>query len=364
MAWKDGTTAKPWRASWFDIEGHRRSKVFRYKADAEAYEREQKRTRQRARGTLAEWLDAGGRDRVLAGLAPSTIATYRGHLTRRIVPDLGGWQIAAITPDAIERCRDQWLTSGLSPSAVAGTMNCLARVFRTLVKARLLDRSPMDEADRPTLPTPQHVQALDPGDVARLAAEVSLPRPDGIDRQCYADYVQLAGYTGLRAGELAALAPEAVSLRDGLITVRAAVSAGVHRQTTKSGHVRHVPILDSVRPILTRLLAEHRGPQTAPLLRGPLGGVWNHSNFLDSVDWPRMVARLGIPGLRFHDLRGTAITLWIRAGIPLTTVRAMAGHASLATTDLYARAVSGDLSQAVNLANSYMSRYIEGRDGE
>ena len=46
---------------------------------------------------------------------------------------------------------------------------------------------------------------------------------------------------------------------------------------------------------------------------------------------------LGCPGRHFHDLRATAIVLWIRSEVPLSTVRALAGHASLATTDRYAR---------------------------
>ena len=38
--------------------------------------------------------------------------------------------------------------------------------------------------------------------------------------------------------------------------------------------------------------------------------------------------------------------LWIRAEVPLTTVRMLAGHASLATTDRYARIARNDLAGA------------------
>ena len=69
------------------------------------------------------------------------------------------------------------------------------------------------------------------------------------------------------------------------------------------------------------------------VLLGPLGGRLCHSNFRTKVRWPELAGELGWPGLRFHDLRATAIVLWIRAEVPLTTVRALAGHASLATTD-------------------------------
>jgi hypothetical protein len=41
-------------------------------------------------------------------------------------------------------------------------------------------------------------------------------------------------------------------------------------------------------------------------------------------------------GLAGRGCCPTAIVLWIRAEVPLTTVRVLAGHASLATTDRYA----------------------------
>ena len=72
--------------------------------------------------------------------------------------------------------------------------------------------------------------------------------------------------------------------------------------------------------------------------------------------WPELVGLLGWPGLRFHDLRATAIVLWIRAEVPLTTVRMLAGHASLATTDRYARIARNDLAGAAAQVNSYISR--------
>ena len=84
----------------------------------------------------------------------------------------------------------------------------------------------------------------------------------------------------------------------------------------------------------------------------------NHANFRDAVDWVRLVERLGWPGFRFHDLRATAIVVWIRAGIPLAVVREMAGHASLATTDKYVRLARNELSGAAAAINAYAAPYI------
>jgi integrase len=75
------------------------------------------------------------------------------------------------------------------------------------------------------------------------------------------------------------------------------------------------------------------GRRPGDLVRlGPLGGRLYHSNFRTKVRWPELVTELGWPGLHFHNLRATAIALWIQAEGPFTTVRAPAEHASLATT--------------------------------
>src|SRR5215210_7948493 len=99
-----------------------------------------------------------------------------------------------------------------------------------------------------------------------------------------------------------------------------------------------------------------------PVLLGPLGGRRNNKNIRTKVRWPELVGELGWPRLRFHDLRATAIVLWIRAEVPLTTVRMLAGHASLATTDRYARIARNDLARAAAQVNSYISRTRGGLD--
>lgn len=357
MARRGGTKSKPWRASWEDANGGIRTKTFQYKVEAERHERAMRKARKQAIGTLADWLAGGGEERVMSGLAESTKKTYHGHLYLRIIPDLGATDIHKITPDQIERARDKWLASGLSPSAVTGTMNALARIFRTLRKARLIQSSPSGEAERPTILVPKKPPTLTPREVERLAKAVTFARPDGINRGVYGDYVRIAAYTSLRAGELAVLSPEDIHLDSNLIWVSRASSAGV-RSTTKDKEGRWVIVVDVVRPTLERLIAHHDGPGDAPLLHGPFGGKWNHSNFLDSVDWPRLVTRLGWPGFRFHDLRGTAISQWIAAGIPLTTVRELAGHASLTTTNIYARTADSALAEAKKLADAHIARNL------
>ena len=150
-----------------------------------------------------------------------------------------------------------------------------------------------------------------------------------------------------------------VDLATGVVTIRRAFSAG-KLQTPKSRRVRQVPIVGELGSILARMTNGRRPVE--PVLLGPLGGRLYHSNFRTKVQWRGLVCGLGWPGLRFHDLWATAIVLWIRAEVPLTTVRALAGHASLATTDRYARIARNDLAGAAEKVDSYISRTAAGVD--
>ena len=78
--------------------------------------------------------------------------------------------------------------------------------------------------------------------------------------------------------------------------------------------------------------------------------------------WHTMLQRMGITGIRFHDIRHTMATLMLQAGIHPKIVQERLGHASIATTlDLYSH-VSPGLQQAAagkmdDLISSNVNRY-------
>lgn len=124
-------------------------------------------------------------------------------------------------------------------------------------------------------------------------------------------------WTGCRRGEALGLTWECVTLGD---RPQALVTGKGDRQ-------RMVPLLPPAVDALGQVATGQVFPSWSP--------------FSVSQHFRRLVRRLGIRA-RVHDLRHTCLTWLVAKGVPLKLVQDMAGHASIDTTMLYARAYIGE----------------------
>ena len=73
-------------------------------------------------------------------------------------------------------------------------------------------------------------------------------------------------------------------------------------------------------------------------------------------------AKLGLGGLRFHDLRHTHATLLLQAGVPVAAVSARLGHANAAVTlGIYSHATSDAEAAAASVAGTLLSSVLKTR---
>jgi integrase len=121
----------------------------------------------------------------------------------------------------------------------------------------------------------------------------------------------IAAYAGLRSAEILGLQP--ADVRDGVIRVT----------TGKTGRVRFVPVARPLKPWLKTL---------------PIG---LHASTLSHAVADAM------PGVRFHDLRHSAASMLINAGVDLYTVGKILGHTQPQTTKRYAHLQLETLRKAV-----------------
>ena len=128
--------------------GGERTKVFASKREAVAWEVNNRGRRAESKESLTCWLERSGPMRCWAACRPRPGLTYRSHLSRRIVPEFGHRALSAITAAHIESAQRAWKSDDISPTVVAGTLNCLSRLFRFAIKLGDLSASPMSAVER------------------------------------------------------------------------------------------------------------------------------------------------------------------------------------------------------------------------
>jgi integrase len=149
--------------------------------------------------------------------------------------------------------------------------------------------------------------------------------------------IVVAGFTGLRQGELRALRWHNVRFEDRTLIVDAGMSANVD-SSTKSKKWRAVPLSRDAFVALDGL--SKREMFTGPgyyVFSSPTGTALEASALRRRYIAARDAA--GAPKLPFHHLRHTFATLTIRALDP-ASVQAMMGHSKITTTERYLHARS------------------------
>lgn len=145
--------------------------------------------------------------------------------------------------------------------------------------------------------------------------------------------VLAALHTGGRRGELLAVEWDDVDLDRRRMTFR----------MTKNGEPRSVALTAT----LAASLKERRPRFNAG------GRVFlNHGKgeiYPDGLTWSFRLAakKAGLAGFRFHDLRHSAASFMVQAGVPLNTVRDVLGHKSLTMTLRYAHLAPAHQAEAV-----------------
>ena len=130
-------------------------------------------------------------------------------------------------------------------------------------------------------------------------------------------YIVTALHTGGRRGELLRLRWKDVDFRAGTLAFR----------DTKNGDSRAVPLTATLRETLHNL-ARPIDPDAAVLpQRDPL---------VLTRAFSRLVARLELKDLTFHDLRHDAASTLAMAGVPLRTIAEILGHRDMRMTARYA----------------------------
>jgi integrase len=141
-------------------------------------------------------------------------------------------------------------------------------------------------------------------------------------------------HTGLRKGELLGLRWEQVDLTRGVIALG---------RRTKSGKGRDVPINQAVYATLVPLRTAAGGADA-------VGRVWGTLTKIDTA-YHTALARAKIldPEVNFHTLRHTFASHYVMRGGSIVKLQTILGHASVRTTQIYARLAPDHLIGATGI---------------
>lgn len=144
-------------------------------------------------------------------------------------------------------------------------------------------------------------------------------------------------YTGMRNGELYALTWDKVNMDDRLITVSTSWGIKDGFKSTKSGHDRMVEIATPFMEVLREL----------KLKSGGSSFVFPRLDKWDTGDQARelrmFLLGMGLPPVRFHDLRATWATILLSKGVEPIRVMKAGGWRDMKTMMYYVRLAGVDI---------------------
>ena len=269
-------------------------------------------------------------------LKTKTRLSYRGVLDNHLLPAFGQDAIGGIDTPAVRTYLTEQIACGKPKGTVSKFRAVFGLVMKTAVDGGAIRANPVLGIRLGTTAKQEKV-FLTPDQIADLAHAIAHP-PRG-KRQPERTYpmlgllVQFAAYTGLRAGELAALRVRRLDLMRKSVEVAeslAEVPGGLEFGPTKNYQRRSVPVPLFLVPALADLIAG-RSPDDL-VFTSPTGKPLRQTNLDDRFFRPA-VGRAGLPAATtFHDLRHTYAALLISQNAnPLSVMRRM-GHSSIQVT--------------------------------
>ena len=336
------TKSVVWQARWTDLNGDRKSRSFKTKAEAIAYEARMKN--EIAKGEYSDPQRAKERLHVIyedwqksySGKKPKTYASVISIWKCLLEEPFGNKRLSTITRGVVKT----WLSEGksstgqiVSSSRMRQGLVLLNQLLDHAVEMEYLNKNPLGSgfSGKSKGLLPKQVS----GNQKRTLSQVELMRLIEASKD-YSGLIALAGQTGLRWAEVIALTPEDFDLKTDTFTVNKSlteVSGALSIVSPKNNKVRSLPLPElSKKLLLPLILSTESGKE---IFRSPEGGFLRHSNFMKRVFRPAL-KEAGIEDFTFHELRHTAVSHLIASGANIVTVSKIIGHSNPSITlDVY-----------------------------
>ncbi len=286
-----------------------------------------------------EWLDTYAANSV----KPYTLSTYRLILKNHIKPRMGAMQLQGVKGNHIQKFYNDLIASGLTGKTVKNISAVLHKSMDRAVKLGYIPANPCDAADLPKVKN-KEIHPLTDAEIPLFLKEIDHSKMRNAFAVCL--------FCGLREGELLGLSWDRVDFERQEITIAQQLQKGKLKgeeyrllDSTKNGKSRTI----KPPPMAFDYLRAERALQLQNRLKA--GSAWDNEwnlVFTNEVgmhygvhtfyrEFKKIVAEIGRPDARPHDLRHTCATAAIASGADIKSVQDLMGHATAAfTLDKYA----------------------------
>ena len=327
---------------------------------------------------LREWVAALP---AITTLKPDTILRHRQYVELHIIPALGKVKLARLTALQVQGLYADLIRVGLASTTINHLHSTLHKALDMAMRMGVLPRNVCDLVDAPRLRRIE-MNVWTPDEIRAFHEAVTAP-PAHVDAHLYT----LALTTGMRKGELLGLRWRDLDWEHGVARLQATlkrvqrmkgdpkpekperyVVAEAGDKSDKGIDKSDDPItkpspqrtwwLDAPKtagsrrtvllaPTALEALRAQRAAQNATRLAR--GELWQEHDFVftDAVGDPlwgftvyhrflRTVKKLGLPRIRFHDLRHSCATMLLAQRVPVKMIAELLGHSSThITSDIY-----------------------------
>lgn len=307
--------------------------------------------------TVKDWLTIWTKE-YMEDVKESTAFLYTRYVDKYIVPKLGTIKLEALTTPTIQAFYNGLIhpkegTNPLSAKTVKNIHGALHKALQQAVLIGYIRSNPVD-ACKPPRVIKKEMHPLEEDQVSAFLA--------AIQGHPHEYLYKIVLFTGLREGEVLGLTWDCVDFQRGTVLIKQQLrreqkkGGQYYFSSPKNGKSRTLTLAPSVLQLFRLQKMRQNG------FRVEAGELWENRNLVFSNQiggylsyrtvydcFKRVVAKIGTPTTRFHDLRHTYATMAIRAGDDIKTVQENLGHATAALTlDIYGHVTAGMRQDSAN----------------
>ena len=238
----------------------------------------------------------------------------------------------------------------------------LNQCFKEALKRKIISDNPMLDVRKPkSTKKTKKIRALTLDEQKKL---VEVIRNENVR---YAEQMLISMFTGMRMGEINALSVNDLNLNFNFINIDKTISKGEHGEAfvndtakTENGN-RQIPINETVRPVIEKIISEYKATDDNVLFHTSAGTLIATS--VVNTEFRRIVNKYNIQDktvkgdLSLHSLRHTYATRCIESGMPPKVLQHLMGHSDIKVTlDTYADVFDNFQSISVEKADSYLNQ--------